>query len=155
MDSDPTSRRYTEAYNKIHREHEAASVEDELALKMCIAQARVLLDDNSLPRYHRIKTLLLLTSVVGDYEEAMKFHMDASNLLRVARLQNPMGVDSRKDTAIDELNESLDDLRAVLKEESAEGLEDPGNNWVSFGRRRRIRRGSRRWMAPIKPRPKH
>jgi hypothetical protein len=50
---------FTKAYNNIFRAYDAASEDEELALAMCIAQARAPLEQPGIPRYHTIKTHLL------------------------------------------------------------------------------------------------
>lgn len=39
-------------------------------LDECIAKARDLLQDPAIPRYHHMKTLVLLGSTLGEWEEA-------------------------------------------------------------------------------------
>ncbi|KAF2623474.1 hypothetical protein BU25DRAFT_414477 [Macroventuria anomochaeta] len=43
-------------------------------LEDCLLQAREILDDSACPRYHRMKTLILLGGVLGDWYEAKKCH---------------------------------------------------------------------------------
>jgi hypothetical protein len=115
--SDRINSSFTQAYNKIHNAYDAASEEDEIVLNQCIAQARSLLEEPSIPRYHRIKTLLLLTSMVGNRSEAQYFHRQADNLYRLVRAHEAPGANPKVDKALAELSESLEELRVALAEE--------------------------------------
>jgi hypothetical protein len=59
----PDTDTISEVYN-------ASTEDDVLALKGCVLRARSLLEEPKIPRYYRIKTLLLLASTVADPEEA-------------------------------------------------------------------------------------
>lgn len=56
---------YTKEFNSINAAVDAADEDDELALRRCCTRARALLAELTIPLYHRIKTLLLLASIVG------------------------------------------------------------------------------------------
>lgn len=57
--SDTIDKQFTKAFNDIADVYNAADDDDELSLNKCIADARALLAEPAIPRYHRIKTLLM------------------------------------------------------------------------------------------------
>ncbi|KAK6434684.1 hypothetical protein LTR95_009131 [Oleoguttula sp. CCFEE 5521] len=96
----------------------AVKLYDNDKLEECITEAREILNDSACPRYHRMKTLVLLGNCAGDFEEANDCCNQAKALWRIVRRWNPAGVDESADQAMDELRGLIDDLRAVLKEEA-------------------------------------
>jgi hypothetical protein len=66
MSADHLNKSYTKEFNSINTAvNDATCEDDELALSRCRMRARALLDEPTIPLYHRIKTLLLLASMVG------------------------------------------------------------------------------------------
>jgi hypothetical protein len=123
-------RAFTEAFNKLNKCYE----DDELDI--CVEKARELLHDSALPRYHRIRTLVLLGSAV-EYEcsssfldKCLPFHRDwregrrccveADTLWRRVRLLHPAGENEKNDASMDELRDYTLELRDFLDKEQAE-----------------------------------
>jgi hypothetical protein len=63
--ADRINKSYTKEFNSINAAVDAADEDDDLALRRCCMRARALLAEPTMPLYHRIKTLLLLASIVG------------------------------------------------------------------------------------------
>lgn len=124
MDSDTINRKFTKAYNKIHYAYDAADESDEDTLNECFKQALELLKEPAIPRLHTIKTKLLLASIVGDYQQVLHYHHEADILLRIIRTQEVRGTNARVDAALDELQESVVEIRDVLAQEAAARIED-------------------------------
>ncbi|KFZ16758.1 hypothetical protein V502_04924 [Pseudogymnoascus sp. VKM F-4520 (FW-2644)] len=77
------------AYNKVLQLYNEDDKEEE-----CIAAAQNLLEDPDLPRYHRIKTLVLLGSSLNEWDETETCRLEAERLWEQARrhcaqLDNP------------------------------------------------------------------
>lgn len=70
---------------------EAATLQDQDRLEECIEKAEALLADDGIPRYFRIKTMLLLASTVGDWLEVYQHWENAESLWRVVRVWHPVG----------------------------------------------------------------
>ena len=95
--------------------NEAGELYNNDRLDECIEQTRALLADDSIPRYHRIKALLLLASTLGDWDDANNCHAEAETLWRVVRRWNPEGEDAVLDTYMDDVREHIDEVRADLE----------------------------------------
>jgi hypothetical protein len=66
MSADHLNKSYTKEFNSINTAvNDATSEDNELVLRCCRMRARALLDEPTIPLYHRIKTLLLLAIIVG------------------------------------------------------------------------------------------
>lgn len=89
-------------------------------LQESIDHARAMLQDTTLPRYYRIKTLILLGRTLGTWEEAESCRVRAEKIWRKVRRMHPTGQLREVDQAIDELRADLDMLDAMLQAESAE-----------------------------------
>ena len=63
------------AYNKVLELYNDDDKEEE-----CIAAAQNLLEDPDLPRYHRIKTLVLLGSAFNEWDETETCRLEAERL---------------------------------------------------------------------------
>ncbi|KAK5734454.1 hypothetical protein LTR17_008955 [Elasticomyces elasticus] len=109
---DTIDAQFTTGYNEVHRLYEENDLEG------CIAKAEELLDEPAIPRFHRMKTLILLGNVLGDWNEAEDCRVRAEAIWRVVRRWHPEGADEEVDTAMQELRVSLDDLHEVLREEA-------------------------------------
>ncbi|KAF2166335.1 hypothetical protein M409DRAFT_23527 [Zasmidium cellare ATCC 36951] len=96
---DTVDRKFTKRFNEV------AQLYDDDALEECINKGRTLLDDPALPRYHRMKTWVLLGSIVGDWEEAEEFCVKARSLWRI------------------ELWETTDELEEAIGKEEPEGYD--------------------------------
>jgi hypothetical protein len=99
------------------RGHRANAFYRDDKLEECTALARGLLDNLVILRYHRMKTLVLLASTVGDWHEANLFREDADALWRVGRRWHPEGEDKEADEFMAEIRGSLDELDSVLQAE--------------------------------------
>ena len=95
--------------------NEAGELYNNDRLDECIEQTRALLADDSIPRYHRMKALLLLASTLGDWDDANNCHAEAETLWRVVRRWNPEGEDAVLDTYMDDVREHIDEVRADLE----------------------------------------
>lgn len=101
---------YAAAYNVAWEAYKADRLEE------CESKLRELLDDVALPTYRRIKSMVLLGSIQGDWWEAYKYYLAATAQWKVIRGWCPEG-DSEFDEPLADLRESLEDLDRVLKEE--------------------------------------
>ena len=105
---------FSDAFDALHKLY------DNDELDQCIAGAESLLQNNALPRYHRIKTLLLLASTVGDRSDAEGYRSQAELLWRIVRRWNPEGEDDKVDEALAETRITLDEVKGVLAGERVE-----------------------------------
>ncbi|KAI4920568.1 hypothetical protein J4E85_009335 [Alternaria conjuncta] len=94
--------------------NEAGELYNNDRLDECIEKTRALLADDAIPRYHRMKALLLLASTLGNWLDASNCHAEAEILWRVVRRWNPEGEDAVLDRHMDELREHIDDVDAAL-----------------------------------------
>lgn len=78
---------------------------------------------SDLRRYHRMKTLVLLGSVIADWNDANQCRVDAEALWRTTRRSIPEGYDKATDEHMHEIREELDGLIEVLDKEEREGLD--------------------------------
>lgn len=120
MDSDAINRRFTKEYNRLQNVYATADEDDADALNACIRGAKALLEDFAIPRFHRIKTLLLLTSVVPDVHEARTYHWEAEALWRVVRAYEPKGANVLVEEGLEQIRESIEELRSALEHEEDE-----------------------------------
>lgn len=110
-DSDPIDEKFTAAVN------EALKLFDQDQLEECEIKAREILDDRACPGYHRMKTLILLGSILGDWDEANTCRIYAHSLWVIARRHWPEGKDARIEQALEEVRGLIQDLGGVLAEE--------------------------------------
>lgn len=111
MMEDTIDARFTEGYD------EAKQFWDDEDLDGCIEKARALLNEPAIPRYHPIKTLILLGSSLGDWQEAEDCRVRADALWRVVRRWHSEGEDAEIDVAVTELRDALNALTTALKED--------------------------------------
>ncbi|KAL1592497.1 hypothetical protein SLS59_009730 [Nothophoma quercina] len=89
----------------------------------CLALGMDILEDSACPRYHRMKTLVLLGSVIADWNDANQCRVDAEALWQTTRNYYPEGFDKATDEHMHEVREKLDGLIEVLDKEEREGLD--------------------------------
>ncbi len=89
-------------------------------LEECEAKARSLLEDEAIPNHYRIKTLMLLGSVVEDYWEAERFYRQADTTWRWIRRGHAPGKDAAVDELLRDLRVSLDVIKDILTKEEVE-----------------------------------
>ncbi|KAL1796478.1 hypothetical protein ACET3X_005018 [Alternaria dauci] len=111
MDGQSILDEYTADYNEAWEAYKADRLEE------CESKLRELLDDVNIPSYHRIKSMVLLGSIQGDWWEAYDYYLAATAQWKVIRGWHPEG-DSEADEPLADLRESLEDLDRVLKEEN-------------------------------------
>jgi hypothetical protein len=70
MQNDTINQQFRKEYQSISDVYYASTEDDVLALKGCLVRARSLLEEPSIPRYYRLKTLLLLASMAPETSEA-------------------------------------------------------------------------------------
>ncbi|SMY29701.1 unnamed protein product [Zymoseptoria tritici ST99CH_1A5] len=109
--SSAIDRAFAQLYN------EASDHYDNDELEECAAKAREIIDDRGTPRYHRMRALILLGNVLGDWEEANDCFVRAQALWRIIRRWQPVGQDAEADAALDELRVCLDQLEGALAED--------------------------------------
>lgn len=107
-------RQFTDAYNQIHELYDNDELDE------CIEQAQQLLQDPAIPRYHRMKTYILLVSTIGEWTEANGYRSQAETLWRIVRRWHPEGEDAKVDAAMQELRTALDALKNELEVEQPE-----------------------------------
>jgi hypothetical protein len=105
---DTIDRRFRKGFNY------AAQLYREDRLDECVGWTRGLLHDSAIPRYFRIKLLLLLSSTLGDWPEAQKCYVLAESLWRITRRWHPEGEDEIIDQSLEQLREDLVELREAL-----------------------------------------
>lgn len=107
-DTAQTSQTFAQALNQLLGFYEAEE------LQKCADGAQDLLDDPALPRYHRIKTLVLLAHCLDEYADILDCSWEAERLYLVARDAFPSGEDAPSNEALLELRTSLDELKKYL-----------------------------------------
>jgi hypothetical protein len=114
------NQRFTDGFNKAKKYYK----NDDLF--KCADLCYGLLEDYAIPRYHKMKTLILLGSVLGDWDESNDCRVAAELLWQTMRRWNPAGKDATTDEAMAEIRELIDDLTEALKakQPSAIDLED-------------------------------
>ncbi|KXT10486.1 hypothetical protein AC579_8881 [Pseudocercospora musae] len=118
LPQDKITQQFTEGYNK------AQELYANDKLQECIDESRLLIAEPAIPRYHRIKTLLMLASTVPDLAEAMQFHKEASLLWHLVRRHYPQGHDVDVDKIMAEMWTALQELKDVLREEASDDNDD-------------------------------
>jgi hypothetical protein len=84
----------------------------------CQKAALDLLEDYAMPRYHRMKVLMLLATILGDWEEANQCRIDAWALYRLVRRWHTIGNDLIADEALDEILVQLGEVDSALEEDA-------------------------------------
>ena len=83
-------------------------------LDECETSTRELLDDGDIPRWHRMKALILLASIAEDEDEAKSCYLKAESLWQMVRRANKAGDRASVDNFLDEIRKELDDLKREL-----------------------------------------
>lgn len=104
---------FTRSYNK------ALVFYDDDDLDECIRECQEILEKQDCPRYHRIKTLVLLGSCVADLTLVGECYREAERLWQTAR-QHHSVLDVKANEALAELRELLEELVAALQREAEE-----------------------------------
>jgi hypothetical protein len=116
--ADAIDQHFTDGFNHAHDLFLADRLEE------CEAAAFALLREETIPRYHKMRTLILLGTIVGDWEEARMYHVAADGMWRIVRQYHPVGADEGVERALAELRELLDDLNdALMGDEEDEALD--------------------------------
>ncbi|KAK5743452.1 hypothetical protein LTR17_002627 [Elasticomyces elasticus] len=113
----PSISSFPEGYN------EAFNFYPDDQLQERIENARELLDDTAIPRFHQIKTWLLLGACMGDWFEANTCCVKAKIIRSTVRSWHPFGVDLEIDKRIEELLANIEELRLALDQAD----DNPGN----------------------------
>lgn len=100
-----TFKSFSTAYNS------ARALYDSDQLAEAIEKAQDLLEEGSLPHYHRIKTLLLLSACADSWHDAQQCLNEADMLWHQMRRFQPKGEDAAADASLEELRDSLDGLQ--------------------------------------------
>ncbi|KAK6440621.1 hypothetical protein LTR95_003153 [Oleoguttula sp. CCFEE 5521] len=106
-----------------HRFDGAAELYNDDKLEECIELLPEMLDDGACPRFFRIKILVLLGGVVGDWYEAVKYCEEAEALWRLVRRWAPKG-NATVGEALAEVRESIDELQGALQDEAPQPCDD-------------------------------
>ena len=116
---------FTETFKEARQHHENDELDE------CIEKSRALLAEPAIPRSLRIKTLLLLGSTLGDWEEAEDCRVRADSLWRDTRRWQPAGFDVGFDKAMADLREGLDKLASVIREEQSKDYDaEEERDWL-------------------------
>jgi hypothetical protein len=86
----------------------------------CQKAALDLLEDDVIPRYHRMKVLILLASILGDWEEANQCRVDAWALYNLVRRWHPVGNNLTADESLDQILVQLREVDSALEEGAPE-----------------------------------
>jgi hypothetical protein len=119
-------RAFTEGLNETYRIYNMKRFEE------YVAKIRELLDDYAIPRYHRIKALIMLGAILSDPKEVNQCLVDAEFVWKVVRRGNPKSRDAVVDRHMTEIRQALDDFQKALKERKSKdcrvhtGNENPG-----------------------------
>lgn len=89
----------------------------------CQALAESLLANSNLPRYYRIKVLILLCGVCEERYQAHEYLREGEGLWRVTKRAHPEGGDATVDFVLGQLRDELDRVSAAL-EKDWDGMED-------------------------------
>ena len=89
----------------------AADLIDFDALEESINAAKLLVERSDLPLYYRVKTLMLLGTMIKDWNLAEIYRQEAEDVWHDAHRCNPPGKDVAVDTSLEYLRECLDQLK--------------------------------------------
>lgn len=112
---------------------EAWQLYDDDKLEECIEECRKIVDDSACPRFYQVKTLVLLGSTLGDWEEAKMCCEDAEALWQATRQwyngqwYNGQETDEDVKELLAELRKDLDELTAILDDEGLNDTDPDGN----------------------------
>ncbi|OAL47252.1 hypothetical protein IQ07DRAFT_657571 [Pyrenochaeta sp. DS3sAY3a] len=107
-------RNYFDDYNKAVDLYSAGRVDE------CIDKAREILNDASIPRYHRMQTLILLGFTLGDREQAKNCRVNAEVLWYILQRRHRKGESEDADEFMADMERQLDELKEFLAEEEPE-----------------------------------
>ncbi|KAH0335156.1 hypothetical protein KCU81_g9172, partial [Aureobasidium melanogenum] len=89
-----------------------------------LAACESLLTDPDLPRYYRIKTLILLASATKEWRQKESLRLRAEHTWTESRRLHPEGQNTTTDTVLAELRESLDELKTEQQKTMPPDYED-------------------------------
>ncbi|KAK6006528.1 hypothetical protein QM012_006938 [Aureobasidium pullulans] len=89
-----------------------------------VAACEALLTDPDLPRYYRIKTLILLASAHKDWRKKESLRLRAEHTWTESRRLHPQGQNNTTDSVLAELRESLDELKTEQQKTMPSDYED-------------------------------
>jgi hypothetical protein len=92
-------------------------------LDECAEGAEELLKDYAMPRYFRMKVLVMLANLQVDWEPAEDYLVRSESLWRYARRATPEGTDVAADKYLAEIRDLLDDLARAVEEQKYEETE--------------------------------
>jgi hypothetical protein len=78
-----TRNRVLDAFDNAYNEMQKLYDDDKL--EEVYESAQILLADAAIPRYHRMKTLMLLSNFTSDIDEAQRYHAEAEAMWRIVR----------------------------------------------------------------------
>ncbi|CAI6336464.1 unnamed protein product [Periconia digitata] len=107
-------KKFTEAVNELTALYDVDELDE------CIAGAHELLSDSAIPRYHKMKTLLILASTAEDWKEANAYRLEIETICRQVRAWHPIGEAANIDEYLAEIRGTLDELLSVINEEERE-----------------------------------
>ncbi|KAK4952032.1 hypothetical protein LTR10_009952 [Elasticomyces elasticus] len=102
MTIDRVSERFDRAFAELHQISEDDKIDE------CVELAQILLEESDIPRYHRIKVLIMLSSCTADWREAEAYRVEAEQLWSFLR------------DALAHLRLCLDSCNEVLQKEKPE-----------------------------------
>lgn len=106
MSQDQVSASFARSYNK------AKQFFDDGRIDECIKECQEILEDDA-PRYHRIKTLILLGWSVADLSDVGDCYTEADRFYQLAREYHAAG-DVEAQQALEELQAALEELRLYV-----------------------------------------
>ncbi|KFX92596.1 hypothetical protein V490_05291 [Pseudogymnoascus sp. VKM F-3557] len=114
---------FGQAFNKVYELYNEDNQEE------CISAAQNLLQDPNLPRYHRIKTLLLLGSAFPDWDDVETCRLAAERIWEQAHRHYSRVDDPDAHQALAELRADLDTMGEMQREELDEMFRDDDNEY--------------------------
>jgi hypothetical protein len=114
---DRTNRNFLEAVN-----HLVDLYNDDM-LDECADGAEELIQDYSMPLYHRMKVLILLANVQVGWEPAEAYLVRAEAVWQFIRRVNPQGADATTDRYLVEIRHLLDEITRDIEEQKLEETE--------------------------------
>ncbi|EME77358.1 uncharacterized protein MYCFIDRAFT_88718 [Pseudocercospora fijiensis CIRAD86] len=118
LPTDAITKPFTDEFNAIQKLYAEGKINE------CISRARDLIAEPAIPRYHNIRTLLILVNAVPARKEAWRFLEDAQVLFHLVRRFHLEGEDADIDKTIQELWDSISELKQMLTGE-LDGDEKP------------------------------
>jgi hypothetical protein len=96
---------------------EVKALYDTEKLPECVKKARELIADPAIPRYHHMLTLIILASILEDWNEAKNCLVKANGLWYIIRRGNLPGQDKEVDKVMDKIWEELNKVEEALRKE--------------------------------------